>query len=167
MNFLDCFSLTYLCLHLFQINGYLSWNKNTKDGEAVKGREFTIKNSLIITVLCVLGSFMVGYVLSLIPNQRLALMDAASNCINLCAVILMILRYRECWWLWLFNNTLDLGIWMVTALKGGEGSIMMLLVAIGYLLINVYGIIRWIWKLEKIEKSLKPNDVFSLLFRID
>lgn len=152
----DLFGLFFFNVFVFaplQIKGYLSWNKNTKAGEAVKVREFTFKNSIVITASCVLGSFLVGYILSLIPNQRLALMDAASNCINLCAVILMILRYRECWWLWLFNNTIDLGIWALMVLKGGEGSTMMLLVAIGYLLINVYGIIRWNMEARKNRKK--------------
>ena len=90
-----------------------------------------------------MGSFTLGYLWSLIPGQRLAFMDASSNIINLCGVILMILRFKESWWLWLINNVIDLGIWIITALNKGEGSIMMLLVSIGYLLINIYGIIKW------------------------
>ena len=86
---------------------------------------------------------MLGYVLTLIPSQRLAFMDATSNCINLCGVILMILRFKEAWWIWLINNMIDLVIWIITAINGGEGAIMMLLVSIGYLLINVYGVIKW------------------------
>ena len=64
-------------------------------------------------------------------------MDATSNCINLCGVILMILRF-----LWLINNIIDLIIWIITVINGGEGSIMMLLVSIGYLLINIYGVVK-------------------------
>ena len=70
-------------------------------------------------------------------------MDASSNCINLCGIILMILRFKEAWWIWLVNNIIDLIIWIITALNKGDGSIMMLLVSIGYLLINIYGIIKW------------------------
>ena len=81
---------------------------------------------------------MLGYLLSLIPNQQLAFMDASSNCINLCGVILMILRFKEAWWIWLVNNIIDLIIWIVIVCKDGEGSIMMLLVSVGYLLINIY-----------------------------
>ena len=81
--------------------------------------------------------------LNLIPNQRLALMDAASNCINLCGVVLMILRFKEAWWLWFINNIIDLSIWIITTLNNGTGSVMMLLVSIGYLLINIYGMIKW------------------------
>lgn len=55
----------------------------------------------------------------------------------------MILRFKEAWWLWLINNIIDLIIWLITFLNHGKGSTMMLLVSIGYLLINIYGIIKW------------------------
>ena len=109
----------------------------------VKVREFTFKNSIIITLSCIIGSIILGYLLTLIPTQRLAFMDATSNCINLCGVILMILRFKESWWLWLINNIIDLIIWVITVINGGNGSVMMLLVSIGYLLINIYGVIKW------------------------
>ena len=126
-----------------QVKGFVTWNKNLDDKNNVKVREFTLKNSIIITLSCIVGSLLLGYLLTLIPSQRLAFMDASSNCINLCGVILMILRFKESWWLWLINNVIDLSIWIITFINKGKGSTMMLLVSIGYLLINVYGIIKW------------------------
>ncbi len=142
----NLFRIFFFYIFLFaplQINGYLSWKKNLDDDKNVKVREFTLKNSIIITLSCIIGSFVLGYLLSLIPGQRLAFMDASSNCINLCGVILMILRFKESWWLWLVNNIIDLMIWIITVADKGSGSIMMLLVSIGYLLINIYGVIKW------------------------
>ena len=142
----NLFGIFFFYLFIFsplQINGFIAWKKNLNNDKNVKVREFTIKNSIIITIPCILGSFVLGYVLTLIPSQRLAFMDATSNCINLCGVILMILRFKEAWWIWLINNMIDLVIWIITAINGGEGAIMMLLVSIGYLLINVYGVIKW------------------------
>ena len=55
----------------------------------------------------------------------------------------MIFRFKESWWLLLINNVVDLSIWIITFINRGQGSTMMLLVSIGYLLINLYGIIRW------------------------
>ena len=55
----------------------------------------------------------------------------------------MILRFKESWWLWLINNAIDLGICILTFINKGECSTMMLLVSIGYLFINIYGIIKW------------------------
>lgn len=140
------FGIFFFYIFIFsplQINGYLTWKKNSDNEKNVKVREFNLKNSIIITLSCVMSSFILGYLLSLIPGQRLALMDATSNCINLCGVVLMILRFKESWWLWLINNIIDLLIWIITVINKGEDSIMMLLVSIGYLLINIYGIIKW------------------------
>ncbi len=126
-----------------QVRGYLTWGKNLDDDSVVKVREFTLKNSIIITSLCILGSFLLGFLLSMIPGQQLAFMDATSNCINLCGVVLMILRFKESWWVWMANNVVDLTIWIIMVVNKGEGSIMMLLVSIAYLLLNIYGIIKW------------------------
>lgn len=126
-----------------QVNGFITWNKNLNEEKNVIVREFTLKNSIIITLSCIIGSLLLGYILTLIPSQRLAFMDASSNCINLCGVILMILRFKESWWLWLINNVIDLGIWIITFINKGTCSTMMLLVSIGYLLINLYGIFKW------------------------
>lgn len=134
-----------------QVKGFVNWNKNLDEEKKVKVREFTLKNSIIITLSCIVGSLLLGYLLTLIPNQRLVFMDASSNCINLCGVILMILRFKESWWLWLINNVLDLSIWVITFINKGKGSTMMLLVSIGYLLINIYGIIKWYIEAKKIE----------------
>ena len=142
----NLFGIFFFYLFIFsplQIHGYISWKKNLDDDKNVKVREFNLKNSIIITLSCTVFSFILGYLLSLIPGQRLAFMDATSNCINLCGVILMILRFKESWWLWLVNNIIDLIIWIITVINKGNGSIMMLLVSIGYLLINIYGVIKW------------------------
>ena len=142
----NLFGIFFFYIFIFsplQIHGFISWKKNLNQYNNVKVREFTLKNSIIITLSCIIGSLILGYVLTLIPGQRLAFMDAASNCINLCGVVLMILRFKESWWLWLINNLIDLIIWIITFVNKGEGSAMMLLVSIGYLLINIYGVIKW------------------------
>ncbi len=128
---------------ILQIQGFISWSKNLNKEKNVIVREFTLKNSIIITLSCVLGSWLLSYLLTLLPNQQIPFLDAASNIINLCGVILGILRFKECWWIWLVNNTVDLIIWINMVIQHGTGAIMMLLVSIGYLLINIYGIIKW------------------------
>lgn len=132
-----------------QVHGFISWKNNQDENNDVNVREFTLKNSIIVTVSCIVGSFILGYLLTLIPNQKLAFMDAASNCINLCGVILMILRFKEAWWIWLANNIIDLIIWIIISINNGTGSLMMLLSSIAYLLINIYGIIKWSIKAKK------------------
>ncbi len=137
-----------VCFYTFifaplQIRGFISWNKKLDDNKNVKVRGFTLKNSILITILCILSSLILGYLLSLIPKQQLSLLDATSNCINLCGVILMILRFRESWWIWLINNIIDLIIWIIIFINNGNNSFMMLLTSISYLLITIYGIVKW------------------------
>ena len=126
-----------------QIQGWLSWRKKKDENNEIKVREFTLRNSIIITTSCIIGSFVFGLLLSQIPSQQLAFLDSSSNIINLCGIILMNLRFKECWVVWLFNNTVDLSIWIINVINNSPNSVMMLLVSIGYLLINIYGLIKW------------------------
>ena len=140
----------YLVIFLpLQVWGFINWSKNESKDNSVNVREFNFKNSIIIILSCIIGSFILGYLLTLIPNQKLAFMDASSNCINLCGVVLMILRFKESWWVWLANNIIDLVIWLIMLLNKGEGSMMMFLSSLVYLLINIYGIIKWSIKAKK------------------
>ena len=142
-NLYGIFFFYIFVFSVLQILGFIMWNKNLEKDKKIKVKEFTLKNSIIITTCCILGSLLLGCLLSLIPHQRLAFMDATSNCINLCGVILMILRFKEAWWVWLINNIIDLSIWAITFVYHGENALMMLLVSIGYFLINIYGILKW------------------------
>ncbi len=129
-----------------QIQGYISWIKKKDNNNEVKIRKFTFKSSVIIVSSCVVGSVLLGLLLTKIPTQQLAFLDSSSNIINLCGIILMNLRFQECWIVWLFNNSIDLSIWLISFINKGPNSLMMLLVSIGYLLINIYGLYKWIKK---------------------
>lgn len=126
-----------------QIHGYFSWKNKKNENKEVKVRGFTLKNSIIIISSCIIGSLLLGPLLSKIPTQQLVFLDSSSNILNLCGIILMNLRFKECWAVWLFNNTVDLIIWVVNYMNNTVNSTMMLLVSIGYLLINIYGLIKW------------------------
>ena len=132
-----------------QIEGYIRGHKYNGCNVPIRG--FTLKNSIIIVTSCIIGSLLLGLLLTKIPGQKLAFLDSSSNIINLCGIILMNLRFKECWIIWLFNNVFDLAIWIINATKNTPNSQMMLIVSIGYLLINIYGLVRWI----KFEKSNK------------
>lgn len=153
----NLYGIAILSLVVFfptQVQGYISWIKNKNKDNEVSIRGFTLKNSIIIVSSCIVGSLLLGFLLTKIPNQQLAFLDSSSNVLNLCGIILMNLRFKECWMVWLFNNTFDLAIWIINVLKGSPNSIMMLLVSIGYLLLNIYGLIKWI-KFEKSQRLLK------------
>ncbi len=133
--------------------GFWQWGKHSDASGEVKRRKFTFKTSIIVVVGCIIGSLGVGYLLSLIPSQRLSWLDAASNCVNLCGIILMIMRYAESWWIWLINNTLDLSIWTIILLGGTSAEApMMFASSVAYFLINIYGAAKW-WRESKVQRK--------------
>lgn len=132
--------------------GFWQWGKHSNASGEVKSRKFTFKISIIVIIGCTVGSLIVGYLLSLIPSQRLSWLDAAANCVNLCGFILMTMRYAESWWLWLINNAFDLLIWTIIILNGGSAEApMMFASSIAYFVINIYGITKW-WRESKVQQ---------------
>lgn len=136
-----------------QIYGLVNWFKNKQD-DKVKMKSFTLKNSIIICLTILVGSAVLGYLLSLIPNQNLAFLDSTSQIVNICGVVLVSIRFRECWYIWLANNVIDLIIWIVNVFKGTINSEMALITSFMYLIMNIIGLICWI-KIEKIQKNKK------------
>lgn len=142
----------FACLPL-QIWGFWQWGKNSDKSGTVKRRKFTLKTSTIVIISCIIGSLAIGYLLSLIPSQRLSWLDAASNCVNLCGIILMTMRYAESWWIWMVNNTLDLAIWTIILIGGSSTEApMMFATSVAYLAINIYGAIKW-WRESKVQRK--------------
>lgn len=126
-----------------QLQGFFMWKKHSDEADEVPVRRFTLAKGIVIIFISVLCSLIVGFGLSLIPNQQLSYLDAFTNCINLFGVVLMIQRYQEAFWLWLINNVIDLVIWTLVLTRGGENALMMFLASVGFLVINLYGIVNW------------------------
>ena len=142
-----------------QIYGIVNWFKNKED-EQVQMKSFTWKNSLIICSLVILGSTLLGFLLSLIPNQNLAFLDSTSQIINICGVVLVAIRFRECWYVWLANNIIDLSIWIVNIIKHTPNSEMALITSIMYLVMNIIGVICWV-VIEKRQKKTSLNSSYE------
>ncbi len=142
-NLYGTFFLYSLYCIPMQVIGFLMWKNNLDENNEVKKRKFTFKTSLIVTFLCITCSFILGLLLSFIPSQNLSFLDASSNIINICGIILFNQRYKECWIIWLVNNLIDETIWLIRLIDGGSNAIMMFLVSTAYLLINLYALTKW------------------------
>ena len=135
--------LSILLYFPLQINGLISWYKNKDKDKKINLRQFNLKTSILIIIVCFILNIILGFFLSKIKTQKLAFLDATSNCINICGVILMILRYKECWIVLLGNNIIDLIIWIINFINNEYNSSIMLIVSIFMLLFNILGIIKW------------------------
>lgn len=134
-----------------QIQGFISWLKNRNKNNEVIVRHFDLKTSLIVIVSSILGSLGLGYLLTKVPGQNLAFLDSSSTILNVCSIVLMNLRYKEFWIIYLFNNIVDLIIWSINVCYGTPNAMMMLIVSIGYLLMNIYGLYKWLDSEKKYE----------------
>lgn len=136
-------AISYLLIYTpIQIVGFTAWRDNSDKRDRVKARKFKFWHAVVIVVACLAGSFCVGSLLTFLPGQQLAFADATSNVLNLCAEILMMLRFRESWILWLSNDIVDITMWSMVAMRGGNGLMVVIMTAIG-LIMDVRGIINW------------------------
>lgn len=143
--------LSALLYFPLQIQGLLDWHTKKDKNDNITIRSFDTKISVLITICCFAGSISLGLLLTKIPNQNLAFLDAISNVINICAIILLNLRFKESWWILLGNNIADLAIWIINTINDVPNSTVMLIVSIGYLILNIFGLVKW----EKIKKQKK------------
>ena len=141
-----------------QLFGFINWKKKQDKNKNVIPRTFSIRNRILLIITIIVFSILLALILEKIPNSKFTFLDAFSNIINLSGVILLALRFNESWWLWLINNTIDLILWTKVVSIGGDYSIYMLISSIIYLIINVYGIIKWDNKIKQsINNILKIN----------
>lgn len=134
-----------------QIYGIVNWFKNKTD-DVVEVKSFTLKNSIVICSSIIVGSVILGFLLSLIPSQNLAFLDSTSQIINISGVILVAIRFKECWYVWIANNLIDTIIWIVNAINHTTNAEMALLTSVMFLIMNVVGLIYWI-KTERKQKT--------------
>ena len=140
-----------------QIFGFINWNKKDKNNN-LEVRSFSNKNRILTISSCIILSLSLALILQKIPNAKFTYLDAFSNIINLCGVILLALRFNESWWLWLINNILDVILWTNVYHISGDYSFTMLTSSIIYLIVNIYGIYKWnrksiIFDIVKIEEK--------------
>ena len=70
-------------------------------------------------------------------------LDGVTVVVSIVAQVLMILRYREQWALWIVVNILTISLWAAAWFKNGETSLPLLLMYVMYLCNSVYGYINW------------------------
>jgi len=135
-----------------QIFGFISWYKKEKF-ETVVARSLNFKNSFVLCSSIILGSLIVGFLLILIPGQNLPFLNSTAQIINVGGFLLVALRFREAWIVWLANNIADLTIWIINTINGSANGTMMLITSIMFLSMNVFGLLFWI-KIEKEQNKL-------------
>ncbi|MBP5313407.1 MAG: nicotinamide mononucleotide transporter, partial [Eggerthellaceae bacterium] len=109
------------------------------------------------TVILVVGvaalSAATGYVLSLIPGQNTPYIDGTTNVLAIVAAILMMLRYREQFTLYIVLDGLSLVMWILRLAGGGPSAAVLTVMWAAYFINAFYGYAIWT------RGSKKQNDL--------
>ncbi|MGR6980742.1 nicotinamide riboside transporter PnuC [Testudinibacter sp. P27/CKL/0425] len=134
-----------------QFIGFYLWSRHmhTKNDpqharqyEEVLAKALTLKQWGIVLLVSTIGIF--AYI-QLLQNMGSALpaLDGVTVVVSIVAQVLMVLRYREQWVLWIIVNLLTVSLWTAMWIKNGETSLPLLVMYIMYLWNSIYGYHNW------------------------
>ncbi|HEB5640318.1 TPA: nicotinamide riboside transporter PnuC [Mannheimia haemolytica] len=134
-----------------QFIGFYFWRKNmTSENtvnnagvEEVIAKALTAKQWVIVAITTIIGTFLYIELLKYL-GSALAILDGATVVISIVAQILMVLRYREQWALWIIVNMMTIALWTAMYFQNGETSLPLLVMYVMYLCNSIYGYYNWI-----------------------
>ena len=120
-----------------QFIGYYIWNKHmNKENDKVEGNKLNLKKSILLVVVCIVGILLYKELLDLLGGNG-TLLDSASTTISIFANLLMMLRYREQWLLWIIIDAITVVMWLIA-----KDFIMVTMWSV-YLINAFYGYYNW------------------------
>jgi nicotinamide mononucleotide transporter len=118
-----------------QFIGYYVWSK-AMDNKEVVTRQLTKPHTVALVAITLVSVFLYKEVLTYLGGS-LALLDATTTVVSVIAAILMTLRYREQWLLWIVVNIVSIAMWTLS------GNPIMVAMWSAYLVNAVYGYYKW------------------------
>jgi nicotinamide mononucleotide transporter len=120
-----------------QFIGYYIWNKHmNKENDKVEGNKLNLKKSILLVTVCIVGILLYKELLDLLGGNG-TLLDSASTTISIFANLLMMLRYREQWLLWIIIDAITVVMWLIA-----KDFIMVTMWSV-YLINAFYGYYNW------------------------
>lgn len=121
-----------------QFVGIYMWKKNMEkdSGDTVKGRRMKPLPAVLLLIGTAVAIVLYKLLLSALGGSS-AWLDSASTVISITANLLMIMRYREQWLLWIIVDTVTVLMW------AGKGDPIMTTMWAVYLINAIYGYINW------------------------
>jgi nicotinamide mononucleotide transporter len=109
----------------------------------------------VVAVLSVVvGIIIYGIILKKIQGN-LPFLDSTTTVLQIIAMILMALRYKEQWAMWILVDVLQITLWCIVLFKQGTNDISALLMWSAFLINAVYGMYNW----NKMSKETSITEV--------
>lgn len=141
-NFLGEMNTTLYVYIPAQFIGYFLWKANMQkeqNSDAVIAKSLTVKGWVGLLAFLIIGTLLFVELLNYYGGSSTGL-DGLSTIIVIAAQVLMVLRYREQWLLWIVLNIISIALW-------AENTSMYVMYS-AYLLNSLYGYYNWS-KLQK------------------
>lgn len=120
-----------------QFIGLYVWGKHyNKPADQVEGLRMDGKHIVIWSICSVAGIFVYKLILDALGGNA-TLLDSMSTVFSIVANILMVMRYREQWALWIIVDVVTVVMWIIA------GDFLMTIMWAIYLINAVYGWIMW------------------------
>ena len=145
LNLYSCALVSLLFWVPIDIVSFFKWNKN-KDNEnedLTKVKKLNWWQDILIILGIVVFSFVVGWLLSLIPQCEDTYLDAFVSALGMSNGILLLLRYNEQWYAWFAYLVFDAILWIIS------GHFIMLITVVAMMINTVYGFVKWIKYIKK------------------
>ena len=129
--------LFYLVIDLPMIFiSYFSWRKHLEGKYRVTPRKLSLKTTIITILISIVAVLLYGQFLDYIGGIN-TYIDATSTVVSFIATLLMTLRYREQWYMWLVVYLVSIIMWITTF------DILMLIMSISCFISCFIGFINW------------------------
>ena len=144
-----------------QFIGFYLWNKNEvkkeqeHQGEDIAVKTLGVKNTIIFLTTTVILIILLAYFLKFIGGYSIGL-DSATTILSIGAQILMLIRYKEQWLVWIIVNVLSITMWVYTLIQQGGNDWNMVVMWTAFLCNSIYGYINWT-KMNKAQMQEETN----------
>ena len=115
---------------------YFAWRKHVNQNFQVDAKKLSLKMILIISLTSLICIGVYAIILKTIGGVNV-IVDSISTVVSLIATILMALRYREQWFMWIIVYAISIIMWATTF------DLLMLIMSICCFISSIIGFINW------------------------
>ena len=137
-------NLALYALYYFpmQVAGIFKWKKHLKsDTQEIEKTKLSKKERIIYSLIAVLGSVILAYVLWKLNDQN-PIIDAITSVFSIICLILTVKRCIEQWYIWFVVNGLSMVMWIQAYLNGSNCFATILMWAT-YFVLSIYFLHTW------------------------
>lgn len=142
--------VTFLFYYIpLQFVGIYAWRNHVEEDTNLDDvKKMTVGQLVISVVILIVGTYLTMLLLPTItaifnmPINQLPFVDAFTTFAGIYAGILMLKRYQEQWYIWIFVNIGSVIMW-VTLIGSDESAVAMVVMWAAYLVNALYGAYNW------------------------